>query len=93
MEVQIGAWWKREWELIRKTDEEEFCRFTPKPEHFHAAPTHAHMPPLLEAMVRKQREDRGAKATDDPPLLKLEIKQSYRHRAYQIESQKLVGEY
>ncbi|XP_022108405.1 28S ribosomal protein S34, mitochondrial-like [Acanthaster planci] len=94
LEIQVGAWWKKEWELIRKADEEEFCKFTPKPEHFHVAPSHARMPPLLEAMVLKQRADKGIRVDpDDLPLLDLEIRKTYRHRAYQLASQELIGEY
>ncbi|XP_033630782.1 28S ribosomal protein S34, mitochondrial-like [Asterias rubens] len=92
--VSIGAWWKREWELIRKTDEEEFIKFTPKAEHFHAAPNYVRLPPLLEAMAKKQLDDKGVKVDEnDPPLLKLQVNKGYRYNFYQIEGEKSVGEY
>ena len=94
LEALIGAWWKKEWELIRKTDEDNFCKFTPKAEHFHEVPTHAPLPPLLKEMVLKERENRGLKVDpEDPPLLELRIRKTYRHKAYQMEGQKLIGEY
>ncbi len=84
-EVKVGAAWKQEWKLIRKSEEEEFCAFTPKETDFHEVPTHAKVPPLLAEMMKRNQRSQGQIVDDNEPvLMKLKISKGYRSRAYQM---------
>ncbi|XP_071501628.1 small ribosomal subunit protein mS34-like [Diadema antillarum] len=94
IEVRIGAWWKREWRLIRKSEEEEFCAYTPKETDFHQVPTKVPMPPLLAAMMKEERTSKGLPPLGEegkPLLLDIGIRGGYRNRAFQIPEDELVG--
>ena len=86
IEAKIGSAWKREWKLIRKSEEEEFCAYTPKETDFHEVPTHAKVPPLMAEMMRREKAALGEDVADNEPILmKLKISKCYRSRAYQME--------
>lgn len=91
MEVKIGAWWKREWKLIRKSEEDEFCAYTPKETDFHAVPNHAPMPPLLAAIIKEEKQARGEEV-EEPLLFDINPRNGYKHRGYQIPGAGVVGQ-
>ncbi|XP_033120314.1 28S ribosomal protein S34, mitochondrial-like [Anneissia japonica] len=83
LEVKITAWHKSEWKLIRKSEEADFCAYTPKKEDFHVVPNSIPLPPLLDAMMRQKMEREGD-VSEEKLKLKLIINQTYVNRAYQL---------
>ncbi|XP_072043775.1 small ribosomal subunit protein mS34-like [Amphiura filiformis] len=90
-EAQISSAWKREWKLIRKSEEDEFTAYTPKETDFHEVPTHCKVPPLLAEMMKRDQQAQGQEVRDDEPILmKLKISQGFRSRAYQMSDKVVV---
>ncbi|XP_077980696.1 small ribosomal subunit protein mS34-like [Glandiceps talaboti] len=82
-EVYLGAAVKREWILVRKSDEEEFSRYTPDPiKDFTVAPSYGKLPPLLKAMVLHQQGKLGM-ITEEEPKLKLNVVTGSKSRVLQ----------
>ncbi|XP_070579472.1 small ribosomal subunit protein mS34-like [Ptychodera flava] len=84
-EVMIGAAAKKEWSLVRKSEEKEFCHYNADPiKDFSLAPSETDMPPLLKAMVIQQRQKLGV-STDEEPKLKVKVRKGTRYRVLQAE--------
>ncbi|XP_001178245.1 28S ribosomal protein S34, mitochondrial [Strongylocentrotus purpuratus] len=90
MEIKVGAWWKREWKLIRKSEEDEFCAYQPKEEDFHQVPNKVAMPPLLAAMLKEEGVIKGTEV-EEPLLLDIKTSRGYRHRGYQVPGANVLG--
>lgn len=89
-EANIGSAWKREWKLIRKSEEDTYCAFSPKETDFHRVPTHTTVPPLLAEMVKREKASQGLEVEEGPMLMKLKIASGLRNRAYQIADEVLL---
>ncbi|XP_002735264.1 small ribosomal subunit protein mS34-like [Saccoglossus kowalevskii] len=84
-EKLITSAFKKEWILIRKSDEKEFCEFQSDPlRDFAVVPSHRPLPPLLKAMVLQQYDNRNID-TDEEPMLKLVVEKGPETRLLQPE--------
>ncbi|XP_071958152.1 small ribosomal subunit protein mS34-like isoform X2 [Antedon mediterranea] len=82
LQVKISSWFKSEWKVIRKSEEEEFCAYTPKEEDFHVVPNSIPLPPLLRTMTKEKMEKEG-NMIEEKLNLRLTINRTYVNRAYQ----------
>ncbi|XP_071813886.1 small ribosomal subunit protein mS34-like [Apostichopus japonicus] len=92
LEVKIKEWHLNEWKLIRKSEEEDFCSYTPKAEDFKQVPKYVRMPPLLEELVYQEKKAKGEDVSK-PIALPKRLVQDFDSEIYFMEDDDTISDY
>lgn len=92
LEERIKEWYLREWILIRKSEEAEFCSYTPSPYDFKQIPKYVRMPPLFEELVYQERKAKGEDVSKPLSFPKV-IPQDFDSEFYFMEDDETISDY